>query len=253
MSVIVITLNEAANIEACLESVKWADEIIVIDSGSSDDTCALARKYTDRVVSHPWEGYSEQKNYGHSLARGDYVLSIDADERVSPPLQSELQVMLTREAGALMSAYRIPICDWMFGKLIRHGSWPHQAPVRLYRKGALCWQGTVHEATVVEGQVGRLCHPLYHFSHTSIGSFLEKLNRYTDLEAEEMFQKGRRASLPLALAGAARAFGGQYIRLQGFRDGGHGLILALLMAIYYFVLRAKLWSLWYMHEHADRA
>lgn len=249
LSIVVLTFNEAANIETCLESVKWADEIVVVDSGSADDTVTIARRYTDRVVFHPWEGYSSQRNFAHSLAQCDYVLHLDADEVVSSELRHEIQTLLRSDPCSLMVAYRIPIRDWMFGKFVRYGSWPHQKPIRLHRRGSGGWQGEVHEGLVVHKQVGELSCPLYHYSHLTIASFVEKLNRYTDIEANEMFQRGHRANLLLALAGAVRAFGGQYIRLQGFRDGGHGLILALLMALYYFLVRAKLWSLWYLYEH----
>jgi len=253
LSAIVLTLNEAANIETCLESVKWVDEIIVVDSGSTDSTVAIAKKYTDKVVFHPWEGYSAQRNFAHSLVHSDYILSLDADEVVPSELRDEIQKLLQGDTHSLMLAYRIPIRDWMFGRFVRYGSWPHQKPIRLYRRGVGIWQGEVHEALVLmEGahkQIGELSNPLYHYSHPTVATFVEKLNRYTDIEADQMFRQGRRANLLLALAGAVRAFGGQYIRQLGFRDGGHGLILALLMAFYYFLVRAKLWSLWYLHEH----
>lgn len=249
LSVVVLTFNEATNIEACLESVKWADEIIVVDSGSTDDTVTIAKKYTDRTIFHPWEGYSGQRNFAHSLAQCDYVLHLDADEVVSVELQDEIRSLLRGDPRLLMIAYRIPIQDWMFGKFVRYGSWPHQKPIRLHRRGIGEWQGEVHERLVVHGKVGELSKPLYHYSHLTIASSVNKINLYTDIEANEMFRRGQRANLVLALAGAVRAFGGQYVRLQGFRDGGHGLILALLMAFYYFLVRAKLWSLWYLHEH----
>ncbi len=252
LSVVVLTFNEAANIEACLESVKWANEIIVVDSGSTDATCEIARRYTDKVVFHPCNGMAEQRNYGRSLASGEWVLDLDADERITPALQAEIQELLRRDPVCLADGYRIYIRDWMFGKFVRYGSWPYQAPVRLSRAKVARWQGTVHErAVVTTGRVGKLHNPMLHYSHTSIAAFLNKMNRYTDQEAAEMFAQGKRANLFLALLGAARAFGGQYIRLQGFRDGGHGLILAILMAVYYFVLQAKLWSLWYMFEHEE--
>lgn len=250
LAALIITQNEEANIEACLQTVTWADEIIVIDSGSIDKTCEIARKYTSKVVFHSWAGYSAQKNYGHSMVGSDWILSIDADERVTPELRDEIQTLLTRSTNDTSPvAYRIPIRDWMFGKFVNFGSWPHQKHVRLYRSGEVSWTGVVHERQVVMGEVGHLSHPLLHYSHTSIDRFIDKLNRYTDIEANEMFSRGVRIRLASAAFGAVRAFLGQYIRLQGFRDGGHGLILAVLMAMYFFTTRAKLWSLWYSKEH----
>lgn len=253
VTAIIITKNEAENIAACLDSLKWVDEIIVVDSGSVDDTCAIAQRYTENVVIHAWSGYSEQKNFGHTLAHGDWILSIDADERISPELQREIQTLLAgKPASTLCDAYRIPIRDWMFGKFADYGSWPHQRHIRFYRKGRAVWQGSVHEGVQVQGKIGSFHNPMLHYSHTTIHGFIHKLNRYTDIEAEDMYSKGIRVSLVRAVFGAIRAFLGQYIRLQGFRDGGHGLILAIMMAFYYFTTRAKLWSIWYMREHKEQ-
>ena len=250
ITALVITLNEAKNIQACLESVKWTNEILIIDSGSTDETCALARQYTNKIVSHKWEGYSGQKNFGHSLATSDWILSVDADERVTPELQSEIQSILADcQTETSFDAYRIPIRDWMFGKFVEHGSWPHQQHVRLYRKGLGIWSGTIHEGVVVQGCVGQVSSPLLHYSHTTIQKFIAKLNHYTEIEAEAMLRNGKRVNLCDVFFSSGRAFLGQYVRLQGFRDGGHGLILALLMAFYYFLTRAKAWSMWYIQEH----
>lgn len=248
LSVIILTFNEVHNIEACLQSVDWADEKIVVDSGSTDNTRTLARQYTSQVIEQPWLGYAGQRNFAEKLARSDWVLTLDADERVSPELGASIQQVLAG-GDAHVVAYRVQIRDWMFGKFIEHGSWPHQRHIRLYRRGRLRWDGAVHEQYHIDGAVGDLQGPILHYSHTTIHRFIEKMNRYTDLESEQMFQRGERATLLTAVFGALRAFVGQYIRLQGFRDGGHGLILAVLMAMYYFTTRAKLWSLWYAKEH----
>lgn len=254
LAVAIITRNEAANIAACLQSVAWADEIIVVDSGSVDDTCAIARQYTDKVFFHEWAGYAGQRNYADSLVTADWVLVLDADERASETLRDEIRAVLTAPASdQSVQAFRIPIRDWMFGKFVKYGSWPHQRHIRLYRAGCVTWHGAVHERQDVRGAIGDLSGPILHYSHTSIRRFVDKLNTYTELEAEEMFKAGQRVGLGRALAGAFRAFLGQYVRLQGFRDGGHGLILALLMAMYYFTTRAKLWSYWYLREHQDAA
>jgi glycosyltransferase involved in cell wall biosynthesis len=253
LTALIITQNAAEVLDDCLASVRWADEIVVVDSGSTDDTCSVARQYTNKVIFHSWSGHAAQKNFGQTLVTGDWTLSIDADERVTPELQSEIRFILDRTvAGYLYDAYRIPIRDWMFGKFVHYGSWPHQAHIRLYRSGRVTWAGSVHEGAQVQGQTGQLSNPLLHYSHTSLGRFIDKLNKYTDIEAQEMFAQGTHIGLTRTLFGAARAFLGQYVRLQGFRDGGHGFILASLMAFYYFAARAKLWSLWYMHQHPHR-
>lgn len=246
LSIVIVTYNEAASLETCLNSAKWADEIIVIDSGSTDDTCAIARRFTDKVVFHAWSGYAAQKNYGGTLASSVWILSVDADEVVTPELQTEIRAAIQTSDQA---AYRIFIHDWMFGKFVNHGSWPHQTHIRLYRNGLATWSGAIHEGVQVQGPIAQLRHPLLHYSHTTVKRFVDKLNTYTEIEAETMFKSGQRVGLLRAVLGAARAFLGQYIRLQGFRDGGHGLILAVLMSFYYFATRAKLWVLWYRHDH----
>lgn len=252
LTAIVIAHNEEANIGDCLRSLAWVDNTIVVDSGSTDATCAVAREHGATVVFHPWAGYSAQKNFAHTLVQSPWILSIDADERVSPELQSEIAALLTSlPADSPMAAYRIPIRDWMFGKFVDYGSWPHQKHVRLYRRDKVSWVGSVHEGQTVDGQVGALSGPILHYSHTTISRFVDKLNKYTEMEAEEMFQQGQRVRLCAGLLGAGRAFLGQYVRLQGFRDGGHGLILAVLMAVYYFVTRAKLWNRWYLQKHGE--
>lgn len=250
LAIVVLTYNEAANIETCLSSVAWADEIIVVDSGSTDETCVIAGRFTNKVVSHAWAGYSAQRNFGDTLASAGWILGLAADEVVTPELQAEIR---TAVQSSDYAAYRLFIRDWMFGKFVDHGSWPRQSHIRLYRGGSATWCGDVHEHVKVDGAVGQLQNPLLHYSHTSIRRFIDKLNAYTEIEAEAMFANGQRISLLRASFGAIRAFLGQYLRLQGFRDGGHGLILAVLMAGYYFTTRAKLWSRWYMKEHADRS
>jgi glycosyltransferase involved in cell wall biosynthesis len=251
LTALIITKNESANIGACLESISWVDEIIVIDSESTDDTREIASRYTPHVIVHAWPGYSEQRNYGHTLVTSQWILTIDADERVTPALQAEIQSAMSSAADKQCDAYRIPIQDWMFGKFIHYGSWPNQTHLRLYKKGQVTYGGAVHEGTNIQSQskIGSLSSPLLHYSHLSVGKFINKLNTYTELEAQEMYKQGQRVKLGIALLGTVRAFLGQYVKLQGFRDGGHGLILAIMMAGYYFATRAKLWSYWYMQEH----
>jgi len=245
LSVVVITKNEQENIEECLESVCWADEIIVVDAYSNDNTCKIARKYTDKIYQRAWSGYSDQKNYGSELATYPWILSIDADERVTEALRQEIVAAIQREDFA---AYRIYIRDCMFGKWIEHGSWPRQCHIRLYRKDQAQWSGEIHEGVVTTGKVGVLQHPILHYSHTSISKFIHKLNIYTDLEAEMEFRQGKRKSLLGVVIASLRSFLGQYIWLRGFADGPHGFILATLKAFYRFSEGIKLWEMRYKHD-----
>lgn len=250
LSVIIITHNEAGKLEDCLRSVSWADEIIIVDSGSTDATLEIARRYTDNIHFNAWPGYGAQRQFANSLARCDWSLTLDADERVSDALGVEMRNAMKIDDNPII-AYRVFIIDWMFGKVPHYGSWVHQKSIRLYRTGKLQWIGRVHEQTTIDGNIGELSGALFHYSHTSIERFLYKLNKYTDLEAEQAFDEGKRVSLPAAVLRAARAFIGQYLRLQGFRDGGHGFILAAMMAFYEFIKHAKLWVMWYQHDHPE--
>jgi glycosyltransferase involved in cell wall biosynthesis len=242
VTAVIITRNEAKNIARCLRSVAWADERIVVDSGSTDDTVAIARGLGARVIEHAWEGYAGQKNFAHTLAGGDWILSLDADERATPELRDEIAAFVGGSPENVAGA-RIPIRDWMFGKFVEHGSWPHQRHARLHRRGRATWTGSVHEGIVIDGDVGDLRYPILHFSHLTLERFIAKLNSYTEIEARTMKAAGQSVGLGRAALGAVRAFLGQYVRLQGFRDGGHGFILATFMAVYFFTTRAKLWAL----------
>lgn len=249
LSALIITRNEEDNIQGCLESVRFADDIVIVDAFSTDQTVELCRAYTDRIYQREWDNYSSQKNYGHTMCHHDWILSIDADERITPPLIAAIGQAIEQSEAV---AYTIPIRDWMFGRWIEHGSWPRQQHVRLYRKAHATWVSTVHEKLIVDGPIGRLSQPLLHFSHTSIARFISKLNQYTDAEAKQWFEHGVRKSWPVIILSSLRMFWLQYFYYQGWRDQGHGFILAVLMAVYHFVARVKLWELWYNHDSNER-
>jgi glycosyltransferase involved in cell wall biosynthesis len=238
LSVTVITKNEAADIRAALASVRWADEIIVVDSESTDDTVAIARQMTERVVVRPWGGYVAQKNFAASLASNDWVLSLDADERVTPALALEIQRTLT---NPVHKAYRMPRVTWHLGRWIRTTDWYPDEQLRLYDRRSARWTGQyVHEAVDVEGTVGRLQGEIEHFAYRDISDHLETIDRYTTYAARQMNETGRRAGL-LQLAGhPPLAFLRNYIARGGIRDGIPGLIISSLNAYYVFLKFAKL-------------
>jgi glycosyltransferase involved in cell wall biosynthesis len=238
LSVTVITKNEAANITAALESVRWADEIVVVDSESTDETVALARTRTDRVVVRPWSGYVAQKNFAASLASHDWVLSLDADERVTPALAQEIQATLASPAH---QAYRMPRVTWHLGRWIRTTDWYPDDQLRLYDRRRGRWTGQyVHEAVTVDGSVGRLRGEIEHFAYRDISEHLETIDRYTTYAARQMKESGRHAGL-LQIAGhPPLAFLRNYIARGGIRDGVPGLIISSLNAYYVFLKFAKL-------------
>jgi glycosyltransferase involved in cell wall biosynthesis len=238
VSVTVITKNESADIVAALASVRWADEIVVVDSESTDDTVALARQATERVVVRPWPGYVAQKNFAASLASHDWILSLDADERITPALAQEIQAILTNPAH---KAYRIPRVTWHLGRWIRTTDWYPDDQLRLYDRRSARWTGKyVHEAVTVHGTVGRLNGEMEHYAYRDISDHLETIDRYTTYAAKQMKETGRRAGL-LQLAGhPPLAFLRNYIARGGIRDGVPGFIISSLNAYYVFLKFAKL-------------
>ena len=242
VSVTIITKNEAAHIEAALESVAWADERIVVDSGSTDDTVAIARRHADRVVVREWPGYSEQKNHAAGLARNDWILSLDADERVTPELAREIQDLLASDPTA--PGYRTPRVTWYLGRWIRSTDWYPDYQLRLYDRRHGHWPPRrVHESVRIDSVPGRLRHELQHFAYRDLAHHLATMDRYTTLAAEQMLEEGRRAS-PLAIAlHPPVAFLRNYVLRLGFRDGTTGLIVSALNAYYVFLKLAKLWTL----------
>lgn len=242
LSVTVIAKNEAPTIAAALASAAWADEIIVIDAESTDDTAAIARQHAHRVVVRPWAGYVDQKNYAASIAAHDWILSLDADERVSAALARETQEMLRQEPSA--RGFRIPRVTWHLGRWIRTTDWYPDYQLRLYDRRAAKWTGRyVHEGVSVEGPVGRLTSELEHFPYRDISDHLETIDRYTTAAARQMFEDGRRASV-LQMAGhPPLAFLRNYLLRGGVRDGGAGLIVSALNSYYVLLKYAKLWEL----------
>jgi glycosyltransferase involved in cell wall biosynthesis len=242
LSVTVISKNEAADIGEALASVTWADEIVVVDSRSIDDTVAIARRHTPHVVVRDWPGYAEQKNYAASIASYDWILSIDADERVTPPLADEIKRMVL--AGPRQAAFRIPRVTWHLGRWVRTTDWYPDYQTRLYNRQAAHWTGRyVHEAVTVQGEVGQLRGELQHYAYRDIADHLETIDRYTTYAARQMYEAGARAGLPQLAGHPPLAFLRNYIARGGIRDGVPGLLISALNSYYVLLKFAKLWEL----------
>ena len=242
VTAIVITLNEAAHIEACLASVAWADERLVVDSGSTDDTVAIATRCGARVVTHAWPGYSAQKNHAATLATYDWIVSLDADERVTPALAAEMQRALAAPGDRV--GFRVPRVTFHLGTWIRGTDWYPDFQLRLYDRRHAQWNGRkVHESVSADGPVGQLTHDLEHYAYRDVAHHLDTINRYTTLAAEDMHAKGRRTSYAELLLHGPAAFLRNYILRGGVRLGTVGLIVSTMNAYYVFLKYAKLWAL----------
>ncbi len=242
LTVTVITRDEAANLRAALESVRWADEIVVVDSESTDETVAIAREFTDRVVVRPWPGYAAQKNFAADQASHEWILSLDADERVSPALADEIRQLLAK--GSSKAGYRLPRVAFHYGRWIRSTDWYPDYQLRLYDRRRARWTGRlVHESVSAEGEVGRLRGELQHHPYRDLSHHLQTMDRYTTLAARQMFEDGRRAGWIEIVILPRLAFFRNYVLRGGFRDGMPGLVISVMNAYYVGLKFSKLWEL----------
>ena len=238
LSVVVVTLNEEERIRACLESVAWADEIVVVDAESQDKTVAIAREMTDHVFVRPWPGFAAQKNFAIAQASGQWILSLDADEIVSVALRADIERVLGGEGDA--AGYAVPRRNVFWGAWIRHGGLYPDWQVRLFRKGRGTFSArAVHESLTIDGPLARLAGHLEHRSYRDVEDFLARANRYSSLAAEEWVASGRRAHVSDVITRPLGRFLSMYVARGGFRDGWRGLLLAALYAYYVAMRSAK--------------
>jgi len=222
----VITFNEKRVLRECLESVRWADETVVLDSGSTDATLDIAREFTDRVFTRPFDHYAAQKNHAAGLATHDWILSLDADERCTPELRREIEAFL---ANPDADACRIPIENIYFGRPAGHVL-GEMKPVRLYRRSVCRYEGEVHEK-ISTTRIRTLTAPLRHESCATAAEWKRKHRRYVRMETEAARRTGRRFSLRRMLLSPWRVFWLRFFRLSGWKDGRAGWIITLEMAL----------------------
>jgi glycosyltransferase involved in cell wall biosynthesis len=241
VSVTVITRDEAANIAACLASVAWADEVLVVDCGSTDRTVEIARARGARVIVKDWPGYSAQKNFAAAEASNDWILSVDADERVTPELANEIRATLA--GSPTMAGCRIPRVTWHLGRWIRTTDWYPDYQLRLYDRRRARWkERRVHESVTADGPVGQLKNDLQHYAYRDITHHHQTMDRYTTLAAEDMYASGRRAGFVDVALHPPAAFLRNYVLRLGFTDGMPGFIISAMNAHYVFLKFAKLWA-----------
>ncbi|HUX65259.1 glycosyltransferase family 2 protein [Sulfuricella sp.] len=241
LSVVIIALNAASQIEACLKSAVFADEIVVVDSGSRDDTREIALKYNARVLHQDWLGFGRQKQFAVEQASHDWVLCLDADERVSDPLRASIVKALQ---APRFQAYRMPRCNRFMGRWLRHGEGYPDWSLRLFDRRVANWsEDEVHEKVLTASTVGSLQGDLLHESQESLAAYLEKQNRYTSLQAEELGRRGKQASFGRLVASPLLRFVKFYFLRLGFLDGIPGLVHISIGCFNSFVKYAKLHEL----------
>jgi glycosyltransferase involved in cell wall biosynthesis len=243
VSAIVVCFNQEQNIGNCLESVRWCDEIVVVDSFSTDGTPEICRRYTDRFIQRAWAGYRDQKAYAHSQATKDWVLLVDSDERVTAELQKEIVDALARDNGRY-AGYAVPRLVNYLARWWWRGGWYPDYDVRLFRRERATWGGSdPHEKIIVDGPVRRLRHPLQHYSYKNIEDHIERINRFTSISSRELKKEGGRWRLRDALLRPAVRFFRSYVIKRGFMEGFAGFYVALTAAVYVFLKYAKLWEI----------
>ena len=246
LSVVVISFNEAANIARCLDSVAFADEIVVVDSDSTDGTREIALRYTDKVITRRFAGFGEQKQFAVEQASGDWILSLDADEWLSEALQSSLKQLMQAPSDTLADGYTIYRLNDYLGRPMRYCGW-YVPILRLFRRGRGRFNAKlVHEEILLEGRADLLAGDILHVPYRDIFHHLEKMQRYARLDAEEIRRRGRcfdgiRAWIHI-VARPAWKFVEKYIVQQGFREGMHGLVLSLMAAFGVFLIHVHAWD-----------
>jgi glycosyltransferase involved in cell wall biosynthesis len=234
----IITLNEERNIARAIESLRCCDEILVLDSGSTDRTVELAEKFGARVIEWGWDGYANQKNRAADLAQNDWILSLDADEALSESLEAE--IWQVKKNGPAFDAYTMPRLAQYLGRWILHCGWYPDRKVRLYDRRKGKWEGDfVHESVKVNGRAGHLEGNILHFTCESISEHLKTMNNYTTLAAEELVSRKQKIPLSKLIFDPFWTFVRTYFLQRGFLDGVEGLTIAYMAAFYTFLKYAK--------------
>jgi (heptosyl)LPS beta-1,4-glucosyltransferase len=241
VTAVIAAHNEAANIEACVASVDWANEVIVVENGSADDTADRARSAGATVITPPFTTIGAARNQAIVRAKTPWIFVLDADERCTPELASEIQQTVRTTKN---SAFRVPRRNFFLGRQINHGGWGSDKPVRLFKRELRYNANLVHEHVDVPAgtATSELANPLLHYTYASLDQYFEKFDRYSRWWAEQNYSKGRRTSPAAVLFKPPARFFSMYIMKGGLRDGGHGLILACLAAASVMAKYARLWE-----------
>ena len=240
VTAVIAAHDESANIEACIASVEWASEVIVVENDSIDDTIDRARGAGATVISPKFTTIGAARNQAIARAKTPWILVVDADERCTPELAAEIRQVVDKPAK--YPAFRVPRRNFFLGKEIRHGGWGRDRPVRLFRRELRYNASLVHEHVDVAGETGELGNPLLHYTYVSLDQYFEKFNRYSRSWAEQNHARGRRGSAVAGLFKPPARFVSMYLFKGGFLDGAHGLVLACLAAASVMAKYARLWE-----------
>ena len=245
LSLAIICLNEAANIERCIRSVPFVDDIVVLDSGSTDGTGEIARKLGARVFDEDWRGFRDQKRRATELCKNDWVISLDADEALSEAAAREVrELVANRDALEGFDGYEFPRLTWNLGRWIRHGGWYPDRQLRLYNRKRSQWEGGQHvHERVQAAKVGKIGEPILHWPFPTLAEQIQTNNRYSSLGARELQAKGARFSLAKLIFKPWSKFMETYVLKRGFMDGLAGFVVAVGAAYSVFLKFAKLWEL----------
>jgi len=242
ISAVVLTKNEEKNLQECLESVRWVDEIIVIDDNSTDKTVEIAKSLKAKVFSHPLNNnFAEQRNFGLERAKGEWVLFVDADERVSPELAAEIKKEIK---NTKVDGFYLKRQDFFGGRALKYGETANVRLLRLGRKGKGEWRREVHEVWEIKGETEELKNPILHYPHQTLSDFIDHINFHSTLHAQALKKEGVRPSLWRIIFYPKAKFIQNYIFRLGFLDGTPGIIVALMMSFHSFLARGKLYFLW---------
>ncbi len=251
ISTVIITFNEEKRLEPALKSLAGlASEIVVVDSFSTDKTVKLAKKYTNKVFQRKWTDYSDQKNYANTRASFPWILSLDADERISSELRKEILEIKKEEPEC--DGFLIPRQVYYLGRWIRHSGWYPDRKLRLFRKEKARWEGEyVHERLVVEGKIQKLSGSIHHFTYRNISEHLDRINKFSELGAQKLYAKGKKCRWPRLVFMPFFRFVKSYFWRAGFLDGYPGFIVSVLNGYSIFLRYAKLREIWKKGERIE--
>ncbi|OQY26170.1 MAG: hypothetical protein B6I34_00410 [Anaerolineaceae bacterium 4572_32.1] len=243
LAAVILTKNEERHIAACIESVAWADQVVIFEWGSDDRTVEIARQMGATVIEHPFHDFGQQRNAALEAVEAEWILFVDADERVTPELAAEARRVITRDD---VDGWWIPRHNYIWGGIVRHAGWYPDYQMRLLRRAQARYDPTreVHELVILDGQEGYMENVLLHYNYDSLSHFIAKQEKYTDYDARILFDQGLRPKPWSYFLQPLRQFKWRYFELTGYKAGWRGLLLSLLLAYYNLVMYLRLRKLW---------